>query len=345
MKKPVLLAVLLTLGLNVADGAALQPADGEVKKGEPRPAVAADESLLKAAGLTGDGPALLDYFRKRTVQGVDPKKIKSLIKQLDDDSFQMREQASEELVKYRRFAEPWLNEALKGSKSPEVVRRAQRCLERIRSGDDAIVEAAVARKIASRKPVGAAEVLLEYIPSVVNPTVLDEVQAALAANAMKDGRVDQVLVDALADKLPLKRATAAVALVKAGGADERTKARQLLKDGEDEVRFRVGMVLAVVKDEEGVLVLIELLLKLPEEQAKDVEDILNRLADDKPPSQPFGIEETNRKSARDFWAGWWAREGPKIDMGAKKLDVPLFHVRAEALHTLFPLGQNGQTNR
>lgn len=273
MKKPVLLAALLTLGLNVAEGAALQAADGEVKKGEP--AVAADESLLKAAGLTGDGPALLDFFRKRTVQSADPKKIKSLIKQLDDDSFRVREQASEELVKYRRFAEPWLNEALKDSKSPEVVRRAQRCLERIRSGDEANLEAAVARKIALRKPVGAAEVLLAYIPSVVNPTVLDEVQAALAAMAMKDGHADQALVDALADKVPLKRATAAVALVKAGGADQRTKARQLVKDGEDDVRFRVGMALAVAKDKEAVPVLIELPLKLPEEQAKDVEDILH----------------------------------------------------------------------
>src|SRR5713101_8580149 len=99
MKKPVLLAVLLTLGLNVAAWAALQAADADMKKGEPKPAVAADEALLKAAGLTGDGPALLDYFRKRTVQSVDPKKIKSLIKQLDDDSFQVRERASEELVK------------------------------------------------------------------------------------------------------------------------------------------------------------------------------------------------------------------------------------------------------
>jgi len=142
MKKPVLLAVLLTLGLNVAEWAALQAADADMKKSKPKPAVAADEALLKAAGLTGDGPALLDYFRKRTVQSVDPKKIKSLIKQLDDDSFQMRERASEELVKYRKFAEPWLNEALKGSKSPEVVRRVQRCLERIRSGDEANLEAA-----------------------------------------------------------------------------------------------------------------------------------------------------------------------------------------------------------
>jgi hypothetical protein len=321
MKKLVVLAVLLAFGLNVAEWAAIQAADGDMKKSDPRHADAGDEDLLKAAGLTGEAPALLDYFRNRTVQSVDPEKIKSLIKQLNDDSFKVREQASQELVKYRKFAEPWLNEALKGSEI-EVVRRAQQCLERIRSSDEANLEAAVARMIAAKNPVGAPEVLLAYIPSVVNPTVLDEMQVALAAVAMKEGRADQLLVDALADKLPLKRATAAAALVKAGGADERTKARHLLKDSEDEVRFRVGMALAVAKDKEAVPVLIELLLKLPEEQAKDVEDILIRLADDKPPTQPFGIEEAKRKLARDFWAGWWAREGPKVDMGAKKLDVP-----------------------
>ena len=81
MKKPVLLAVLLTLGLHVPDGAAIQAADGNLKKSEA--AVAADEDLLKAAGLTDDGPALLDYFRKRTVQSVDSEKIKLLIKQVE----------------------------------------------------------------------------------------------------------------------------------------------------------------------------------------------------------------------------------------------------------------------
>jgi hypothetical protein len=319
---PVLLAVLVMLGLDVAEWATVRAADPKMKKGEPGPAVAADEDLLKAAGLTGDGRALLDFFRKRTVQSVDPEKINALIKQLDDDSFQVREQASEELVNYRKFVEQRLTEALKGSKSLEVVRRARRCLERIRSSDEANLEAAVARKIAVRQPVGAIQVLLAYIPSVVNPTVLDEVQAALAATAMKGGRADQAVVDALADKVALKRAIAAVALAKAGGADERAKARRLLKDGEAEVRFRVGTALAVAKDKQAVPVLIELLLELPEEQAKDVEDILIRLADDKPPTQLFGIEEAKRRSVRDFWARWWAREGPKIDMGAKKLDVP-----------------------
>jgi hypothetical protein len=57
MKKPVLLSILLILGFDVAEWAAIQAADGDLKKGEP-PAVAADEALLKAAGLTGDGPGL-----------------------------------------------------------------------------------------------------------------------------------------------------------------------------------------------------------------------------------------------------------------------------------------------
>src|SRR6266576_1234828 len=113
MKKRVLLALLLTLGLGVAEWPVIQAADGDVKKEEPRPAVAADEDVLKAAGLTGDGPALLDFFRKRTIQCVDLGKIKSLIKQFDNDSFKLREQASEELVKYRKFAEPWLEKAIK----------------------------------------------------------------------------------------------------------------------------------------------------------------------------------------------------------------------------------------
>src|SRR5262245_9406092 len=105
MNRHMLLAVLLTLCLGVAEWTAIQAADGDGKKDVPRPAVATDEDLLKTAGLTGDGPALLDFLRKRTVQSLDTEKIKSLIKDLDNDSFQVREQASKELVNYRKFAE------------------------------------------------------------------------------------------------------------------------------------------------------------------------------------------------------------------------------------------------
>jgi HEAT repeat protein len=315
------LPVFLTLCLGVVEWPGVRGADGDVKKSEPG-TDAADEALLKTAGLTGDGQALLDFFRQRTVQRVDPAKIKSLINQLDDESFQVREQASAELVKYRKFAEQPLSEALKNSDNPEVLRRARRCLERIRSIDEANLESAVARKIAAKQPAGSAEVLLAYIPSVVDPMVLDEVQAGLAAIATKDGRALRTIADALGDNVALKRAAAGIALVKAGGSDGRTRARGLLNDNEDEVRFRVGMALAIAKDKQAVPVLIELLLKLPEEQGRDVEDILIRLADDKPPPQLFGIDKAKRRAAREFWAGWWAKEGNKIDIASKKLDIP-----------------------
>jgi hypothetical protein len=320
MNNSVHLATLLALGLAVTLGHELQAADPGATKDKHGTEGPADQALLKAAGLTGDGATLLDFFRKRTLPSPDPGAIKALIKQLDHDEFSVREQATEELVKYRRFAEPLLLEALKRPDSRELTRRAQGCLERIRSGDEAL-EAAVARQIAVAGPVGAAEVLLAFGPLVVQPTVLEEVQAALAAVAMKDGQ-HHAIVAALEDKLALKRAMAAVALVRAGGADERTRARVLLKDSDDEVRYRVGMALTIAGDKEAVPVLIDLLLELPEEQAWDVENLLIRLADDNPPAQPFGPVAAKRKAARDYWAGWWATEEPKIDLAARKLNVP-----------------------
>src|SRR5438034_4386329 len=47
MKQRVRWAVLLTLGLGVAEWAALHAADADVKKDEARPEVAADEDLVK----------------------------------------------------------------------------------------------------------------------------------------------------------------------------------------------------------------------------------------------------------------------------------------------------------
>jgi len=67
MKKRVLLAVLLTLGHGVAECPAIQAADIDVKKDEPTPAVAADEDVLKAAGLTGDDHRADRNYRRVTL--------------------------------------------------------------------------------------------------------------------------------------------------------------------------------------------------------------------------------------------------------------------------------------
>src|SRR5262249_39086085 len=70
----------------------------------------ADEQTLKASKVKTDGPDLLDYLRKKTPSGGDAAKIKALIEQLGDDSFEKREKASAELIAAGVAALPQLRE-------------------------------------------------------------------------------------------------------------------------------------------------------------------------------------------------------------------------------------------
>lgn len=177
---------------------------------------AADEQTLKNAKLGVDGSALLDYFRKLARNGADRDRILALIKQLGDETFEVREKASTELIALGAAAVPFLKEALKDG-DLEVVRRAERCLKEIakepgKKEADESAPLAAARLLAARKPAGAAQVLLDYLPSAADEAVAREVRAALAAVAMTDGKPDKALLAALEDKDVKKREAAAEAL-------------------------------------------------------------------------------------------------------------------------------------
>ena len=59
-----------------------------------------------------------------------------------------------------------------------------------------LLMAAACRLVAIRKPTGAAEVLLAYLPCAPDEAVVNEVRAALAAVAMRDGKPEVVLLQA-----------------------------------------------------------------------------------------------------------------------------------------------------
>src|SRR5262245_43249129 len=70
---------------------------GGARASEPN-STAADEKVLKQAEVGTDGPALLEFFRKRTVTEADRSRIESLVKQLGDADFEARQKASAALV-------------------------------------------------------------------------------------------------------------------------------------------------------------------------------------------------------------------------------------------------------
>jgi hypothetical protein len=180
---------------------------------------AADEQILKNARIDSEGPALVEYFRRYVATPLDMEKVRLLIRQLGDDSFEVREKATQALIKMGEPAVPFLRQAAK-STDPEVVRRAERCLQAIvkepaQRETEAATTMAAARMLARKKPAGAAEVLLAYLPRASSPEIDREVRFALRVLAKSHNPADPALLKALEDKDPRLRQAAAEALGRA----------------------------------------------------------------------------------------------------------------------------------
>src|SRR4051812_15246758 len=81
---------------------------GLLRTAEEPTDVAADEKTLKDAGVGTDGPAVLDYLRKRTLSDADRTKLADRVRRLGHNDFDEREKASEDLFKAGRAAVPFL---------------------------------------------------------------------------------------------------------------------------------------------------------------------------------------------------------------------------------------------
>jgi HEAT repeats/PQQ-like domain len=292
-------------------------ADGEPKLED-------DEQQLRRADMPVDGPALLDFLRKRTVTEADRDAIQKMVRQLGDDAFAVRRKAMTDLVEVGSRATALLRQAT-NDPDLEIRRNAADCLRQIKDKDQAVrVIPAAARLIAARKPAGSAEVLLNYLRFADDDLIDEEVRRALAAMALRDGKADPVLVTGLTDKDPVRRAAAAEALCRAKLSDQLPAVRKLLADPETPVRIRVGLALARAQEKEAVPVLIDLLAQLPQTQAWPIEDLLFRLADGKsPPNVSLGADEAARRKCRAAWSDWWQKHAGEVDLARLESAPPL----------------------
>jgi HEAT repeat protein len=274
--------------------------------------VDADVSTLKAAGIPTDGPGLAAYFQKLTTSVSKEGRIKELVRQLGDDEFKKREEASRQLMMLGPRARPFLQAALKDT-DPEIVRRAQDCLERIaRETSVSALEAAV-RVLARRGPPNAAAVLLSYLPSAEDERVAETIHQVLPGLAARDGKADPALVEALTDQSPVKRAAAAAALAETQIPDILPSVRKVLRDRDPLVRFRAGLALAARGDKDALPALISTIDDVPLPRNGLVLQLLDRLAaGSSPPGMPIADQEARHK-CRQAWQTWWKEHQDKIE--------------------------------
>jgi len=275
--------------------------------------LADDQKALRDVGVKTDGPSLLEYFRKRTFAEADPVKVKNLIRNLGDEDFQVREKAHLELINLGPSAVAGLKQAENHADS-ETRRRVADLKSVIEAKADPAVQAAVARLIARIKPAGSPEVILAYLPFAADLTVVDELSTTLGQVAGEGDKVDPLVLKAVEDKHPLRRAAAGQALTALKGSAHLPAARKLLKDSDPTVRLRLSMALVKRREKEALPVLIDSLAVLPREQLWPAEELLGRLAGEKAPAVSLGTSEVDRKACRDAWVRWLETEGSKLDL-------------------------------
>jgi HEAT repeat protein len=277
--------------------------------------VEADEKLLKSAKVAGDTPALLAYLRARTLTNDERARVEVLIAQMGALSFRTREQAMSGIIEKGPVVVELLRNHLSDA-DPEIARRCEKCIEKIKEAEHPLeVIAAAVRLLAARKAAGSTEALLAYLPYADPDTVGDEIRTGLTALAVQEGKVDKVLVAALQDKEPLRRASAAEALTRAGVDETKGDVAALLKDANAGVRWRVATALVMAKNRDAVPALIDSLVEANQAQAWQIQDILCYLAAGKVlPPVSLGSDETARKKFRDAWLAWWKQHGQAVDL-------------------------------
>src|SRR5262249_20786711 len=176
-----------------------------------------------------ESPAILEESTRRTLTDVLRDQALALIAKLADDSFEAREKATTELQGLGPAIAPLLRQHA-NHPDLEVAARIRKCLQAVDKDKVPALSPVAPRLVALRRPPGSPAARLAFVPSAEDEAVVGEVQAALAAVAVRDGKPEPALIQALEDKQPLRRAVAAAALWQAGVADTRATVRKLLND-------------------------------------------------------------------------------------------------------------------
>ncbi len=309
---PRLASCALAVGLLAAGAAFSAPGGGGETDG--------DEQVLRGAGLKTDGPALLAFFRIRARPEADHARLRELAGRFAGSAGPERAAATAELIAWGPLAVPVLRQMANEIDNPDASARARRCLEAVQGPAAASLPAAAASLLAVRKPQGATEALLAYLPLADDAETAAEVTSALAALAAASREPDPALVRALADPAGVRRIAACVALCRAGSPGRWPGVRALLTDRTPAVRLRAALALTEAHDGAAVPVLIDLLADLSPGPRAEAEQRLQELAGEGAPVVKAGGEDAaSRRARRDTWAAWWrSNDGPALLAAVRK---------------------------
>jgi hypothetical protein len=272
------------------------------------------EKILNDAKIKIDAESLKEFFRYRTLNDVDRKKLNDLINKLGDDDFDIREEASDQLQRAGLAALPTLRFATK-NKDVETIRRIERCLQTLTQENESGRVISAAHMMAVKKIEGAPKILLDYMPCIPDDEAVQEgLRNALILYTKNVGRPDPLLITALTDK-DADRRTLASQVLGESSPDQREAVKKLLQDSSPKVRYFTALTLARGGDKSVIPDLLKLLVDGPLEYAYLTEDLMFQLlGDGKMGTTLTTGDEKSRKASFEAWSKWWKENETKVDL-------------------------------
>lgn len=287
------------------------------------------------------GAALLQEVRHRTLVEEDRAQAAKLISQLGAEDFEVREKATEDLKAMGARIRTLLTQAAKND-DLEVAQRIRTVLEAVAKGNVAPLPGGLTRLLVLRRPAGAAEALLGYLPFAEDGGVIEDVTTALEQLARVTPESRKVLLATLQDPVPLRRMVALDALGRLPDLDSLEPLRRCLEDRDVSVQLRAALALARQRERAAIPVLLDLSARIvSSEDERLLDDYLGRLSEGLTrPTASAGTTEAARKQRQEAWAAWWKENEARVALPRFDEDPSLELLRTSGL-TLVLLNGTG----
>jgi hypothetical protein len=190
-----------------------------------------DAKRLRQAGIDTTDASLLAFLKRQVPSQAGRAQCQKLIDELGDNSYAVRKNARDELARFGTAAVPLLGHATT-SRDLDVSAAANELLQKAsaESTDTGPIPSAL-RLLADRRPPGAIQVILAYLPTATSDLLASAAQKALVELSTIQGKPDPSFENMLAFADPGVRATAQRALESARRAAASNGGQQLFPKG------------------------------------------------------------------------------------------------------------------
>jgi HEAT repeat protein len=275
-----------------------------------------DEVLLKESKVGTTKTSQMSYLKRRCADEGDLVMIDTLVKQLGDGRYRVREKAAKRLILIGPIALTALLVAERDT-SVEVRRRAVKCIEKIRATYDWGLDRAVVRVLGKSKDEVGMKVLMQFLPYTRDEETEVEIWHRLRGIAEESEKGRIMLEKYLTDKVACRRAVAGCILGILGTRKEKKQVHKLLTDYEAVVRLRASQGLVAGRDKLGIPTLVTLINNTSIEIAWQAEELLRWIAGSEAPNIVVGNGgKEHLKRTQGAWQDWWKQHGQKVDLKA-----------------------------